>query len=535
MADELILVVEDEDMVRRQAEMALRKLGYRTMTAAGGNQALSIIRETRPDLMLSDIRMPDIDGLQLFAAARKIHPDIVVVLMTAHGSIDIVIKALQLGVAGFLQKPFTGSELDRAIQDALDKSKTVGEAIRLRLLTPLIEARRYLISELDLKGFCKSLVETTARETSSDYCAVFLSNLSTPQSGTNEATQIQTETNLQLEAVYYAPHAEIFAPGNFPATRLAYRAIQMKRTISMRRANNGDNFNPVNTVPGVVLAIPLVLNGGVLGVLMVGRAQVENVFSPGERELFEVLAAQLATILENLRLYQVLSEREERLRLFIGRFISIQEEERRQLANHLHDSVLPFLTSSRQHIQSYIQKVRPNSEDLLQAEKKLQSAAVATRNFMHELRPANLDEFGLTAALRQYVRELKEDKGSCNPVFRLIGPETPKLDSAVEIALFRAVQEAISNACKYTESKEVEVAVEVKTQRNKPVGLNIVVRDQGKGFDLKKIQTLDPTRQLGLLAMYERIHLIGGLCQIDSEPQKGTTVTISYDFPEDKI
>src|SRR5690349_9640037 len=146
MADELILIVDDEELIRRQAEAALRKGHYRTATAGDAQQALQIIRENPPDLMLSDIRMPDTDGLQLFAAARQIQPDLVAVLMTAHGTIDTAIKALQLGVHGFLQKPFTGSELERAIEDALQKHRTVQEAVRLRALSPLLEARRLLLT-----------------------------------------------------------------------------------------------------------------------------------------------------------------------------------------------------------------------------------------------------------------------------------------------------------------------------------------------------------------------------------------------------
>lgn len=540
MADELILVVDDEELVCRQAELALRKSNYRTLTAFNGQQALAVIRETPPDLLLSDIRMPDIDGLQLHTTARKIQPDLLTVLMTGHGTIDVAIKALQLGIAGFLQKPFTGNELEHAVEDAFAKSRTLREAIRLRLLSPLLEARRYLISELDLPNFCRSLVETTAKETGSDYCAIFLPDEPAPVSRGAEIvgslTAIQPyRPTLRPVATYVnvKDGANVFSGRNFPAARVASRALEVERTLSLRRAAGTDSVNSDSYIPGVVIAVPMIAGGRALGALLVGRTQVEQTFSVGERELYEVLAGQLASILENLRLYRILKEREERLQMFIGRFVSTEEEERQQLAVRLQNDLMPLLTTSRQNIQSYLTKIRPaaGGDELLQAEKRLQTAINAARRLTNDLRPTNLDEFGLSAALRQYVRDFYDSaEGSSRVTFRLEGPEAPRLDSAIEIALFRACQEAITNAIRHAPGSAIEVAVRVTTQRNKPVHLQLQVHDSGKGFDVQAVKAGEAARQVGLLAMQERVTLVGGRCQIDSSPTRGTTVTLDYDL-----
>lgn len=92
MAGEYILIVDDEELIRRQAEAALKRIGYRTATAANGKEALEIIKEAAPDLLLADIRMPEMDGLELLARARQYKPDLGGVLMTAYGTLDNLIK-----------------------------------------------------------------------------------------------------------------------------------------------------------------------------------------------------------------------------------------------------------------------------------------------------------------------------------------------------------------------------------------------------------------------------------------------------------
>jgi signal transduction histidine kinase len=522
MAEEFILIVDDEDLIRKQAEIALRRAGYRTTTAGDAQEALNALKMMQVELLLSDIRMPDVDGLQLYASARKVKPDLVCVLMTAHGSIDTAIKAMQLGVQGFLQKPFTGTELERAVQDALQKQRVSQEALRSRILAPLFEARKLLVSELNLTEFSRSIVEVVARETGSDYCAIFL-----PDTHTSGVSR-----GLRMEASYTEPSAKSFSPRHFPATRLAMRSLELGRTISMKRS--GTDKLPaegVDNVPGVVMAVPFIIQGNGLGAMLIGRVQPEKVFTPSERELFEVIAAQLSTVVENRRLYLVLQEREERMRMFIGRFVSAQEEERKQLATRMNNEFLPTLSSARLNVQNFIEKVRPNSSELLQAEQSIKEALNQARHLNHDLRPPALDEFGLTAAIRQYVREFNEAfETPCKPSFRLEGTEAPRLDPSVETALFRATQEAVNNACRHAGGSQVEVSVKVLAAKGKPQRLSIEVRDWGKGFDLAALQNSNPTLQMGLLAMQERVTLVGGKCNIESSQGRGTLVTIFYDL-----
>jgi two-component system response regulator FlrC len=134
-----ILVVDDEEGVREFLAEALDDDGHETSMAANGEEALSCIDRQGFDLLLTDLKMPGMDGLELLRRAREIQPDLEVVVLTAHGSIDAAVEAMRLGAFDFLQKP-------------------LGSPAELRLLASRALERRSLLA----------LKEGAAREASTD-------------------------------------------------------------------------------------------------------------------------------------------------------------------------------------------------------------------------------------------------------------------------------------------------------------------------------------------------------------------------------
>jgi two-component system, NtrC family, response regulator AtoC len=237
MGREYILIVDDEPMIRQQAEAALKVMGYRTTTAANGSAALELFRQNPPDLLLTDIRMPDMDGMELFNQVRKLKPDIVTVFMTAYGSIDNVVKSMQMGVSGFLLKPFTGRELERALSDALERSRQVQEATRLHLLSPLFQLRRLLSEETELGKIYRTMVGIVAQSCKADFCAIFL-------------PETTGSKNLVALASYSNAAAQNFSSRTFPAAKVAARTVESNRTLILRRATQTDRLPDGEVVPG---------------------------------------------------------------------------------------------------------------------------------------------------------------------------------------------------------------------------------------------------------------------------------------------
>lgn len=114
-----ILTVDDDQDILKLLGMRLKAAGYQVVSAKTGEEALAQIAVSRPALVISDLRMPDMDGLALFDAIHKSDPALPLIMLTAHGSIPEAVNATQRGVFGFLTKPFDSKLLLQQVEAAL--------------------------------------------------------------------------------------------------------------------------------------------------------------------------------------------------------------------------------------------------------------------------------------------------------------------------------------------------------------------------------------------------------------------------------
>jgi two-component system response regulator AtoC len=119
-----ILVVDDEKLIRWSVGERLQRDGYEVLAAESGEQALDLVAANAPDLMLLDVRLPGIDGLTTLQRALSLHPDVTVLMMSAHSTVDIAVEAMKHGAIDFLVKPFPFQSLDAAVQRALQTART---------------------------------------------------------------------------------------------------------------------------------------------------------------------------------------------------------------------------------------------------------------------------------------------------------------------------------------------------------------------------------------------------------------------------
>ena len=108
---EKILIVDDDEGTRRRLGTVLAKEGLNPLSAADGAQALDIIERERPEIILTDLRMPNIDGMELLHSVKSSAPLTQVILMTAHGDDDLAIHALRGGALDYLRKPIDLDQL----------------------------------------------------------------------------------------------------------------------------------------------------------------------------------------------------------------------------------------------------------------------------------------------------------------------------------------------------------------------------------------------------------------------------------------
>jgi DNA-binding NtrC family response regulator len=125
MAHQKILIVDDEPAILELCTRFLTQKGYTVKTASNGLKAMEIFREEPVDLLLTDIRMRGMSGLELIDAAKKYDPGVAIVVITGHGTVNIAIESLKLGTLGFVIKPFTKEELLAAIEHATEKNRLI--------------------------------------------------------------------------------------------------------------------------------------------------------------------------------------------------------------------------------------------------------------------------------------------------------------------------------------------------------------------------------------------------------------------------
>jgi two-component system, NtrC family, response regulator AtoC len=119
-----ILVVDDEKLIRWSVGERLQRDGYEVLSAESGEQALEIITATPPDVMLLDVKLPGIDGVVTLQRALSIHPDLAVLMMSAHSTVNVAVEAMKHGAIDFLVKPFPLTDLDAAVERALATART---------------------------------------------------------------------------------------------------------------------------------------------------------------------------------------------------------------------------------------------------------------------------------------------------------------------------------------------------------------------------------------------------------------------------
>lgn len=128
----LILVVDDDETQRKVLQKILVREGYDVEIAAGGGEALETFRENGADVVITDIKMPGMDGLQLFREIKQIDPDASVILVTAFGDLDSAVQAMSEGATYYLTKPVDNAELKVLIRKAVENRDLLKENRRLR-------------------------------------------------------------------------------------------------------------------------------------------------------------------------------------------------------------------------------------------------------------------------------------------------------------------------------------------------------------------------------------------------------------------
>ena len=297
MQKEKILIIDDEQIILQLSRDILTKDNYDVETTSNGRLGINLIKNEKFALLLTDIKMPDINGLDVIMQVRTNNKEIPIIIITGHGTLDTAINALRLGAQGFILKPFTPSELRTAVAEALEKARLLSENIRMRTLLPLFEVSKEIISEIDPRRLLKLIVDIAVRETQSD--SAFLCLI-------DEVTKkVVMEEDFQLSPAFVQQFKEKYGE------EISRKIIQEKEPLLITPETSlSFGFKEISEIEGSSSCIymPLSIRGNILGILYVSRIGTKIPFTPSDVELVSVLSGQAAVAIENARLYEKLEQ-----------------------------------------------------------------------------------------------------------------------------------------------------------------------------------------------------------------------------------
>ena len=155
-----ILVIDDERAIRNSLKEILEYEKHRVSLAANGTEGLELLKKETFDALLLDIKMEGIDGMEVLEQVSKDYPDLPVVMISGHGTVDTAVKAIKMGAFDFIEKPLDLNRLLITLRNAMDKGKLVTETKTLR--KKVAAKNRELIGESAPLKLIKAMIEKVA-------------------------------------------------------------------------------------------------------------------------------------------------------------------------------------------------------------------------------------------------------------------------------------------------------------------------------------------------------------------------------------
>ncbi len=272
----------------------------------------------------------------------------------------------------------------------------------------------------------------------------------------------------------------------------------------------------------MVLA-PIIVKDKTIGVMQVDRPQETMGFDLEENEIIFAIARATAIAMENARLIEMLEQKEELLHQLVNKIITAQEDERKRLAADLHDGIIQSLIAIWYRLQRI--KAEPQTspdkwyDEISDLTDLLSSQIQDIRRILYDLRPLILDNYGLIPAVESYVQNLQEKHNL--PIELSTSGKDNRLESKIEVTLFRILQEALTNVMKHADATQIKVRLVISKKE-----AFLEVEDNGTGLDPALFAASQAQNRLGLASIQERALLLAGSCHIDSQPGKGTRVLV---------
>ncbi|MCP4604926.1 MAG: response regulator [Proteobacteria bacterium] len=289
-----VLVVDDEKVIREILADFLSLEGFKVATAQDGVAALEQLVQTYFDMVISDLKMPNMGGLELLEHIQTDHENVLTVIMTGFGTVETAIEAMKKGAYDYILKPFKVEEVVHIVRRGLEKQRLISENIRLREIISLHELSEQLQTTLSLDEIIDSTLKTCVRNVECALVHIYLYNdeLEDFEEGTQvvhpDAPPGADEGKLNFDIIF-----DEFKENR---TILAHGSIAEKFFI--RPPKDLASF----------MCIPLVARQNNIGLLSFYSFTRDTRFTEGQRKLVAMLGSRAAAAVDNAMLYRNLQQ-----------------------------------------------------------------------------------------------------------------------------------------------------------------------------------------------------------------------------------
>ncbi len=286
-----ILVVDDEQVIREILADFLSMEGFVVRTAADGSEALVELSRAHYDLVLSDLKMPNMGGIELLGAIQKHTPSVVTVIMTGFGTVETAIDAMKRGAYDYLLKPFKVEEVVHTIRRGLEKQKLHAENIRLKEALSLYKVSEAIASSLSLEQVLGTVVDAAIDEVDADRVVILLKN---GEGGFYERVDM-CNPRFRTDVVHL---------GKFDAEALIAH-FEESPSLRVHGEATKDFLKGVEHPEARSIAVTrLRIRSEAIGFICAASYTRGKRFDEGQRKLMHIVANRASAAIENAKLYE---------------------------------------------------------------------------------------------------------------------------------------------------------------------------------------------------------------------------------------
>jgi len=538
-----VLVVDDENIVLSFVRDALEDEECEVVTSLSGEEALEHASTGDFNLILSDIRMPAMDGIELVRRIREKTPDIAVIYMTGYANLNSAKDAIKQGAIDYIMKPFELAEIRQAVRNAIQKQRASVEFSSTRKLQSLTDLNDILFGAGDRKTLIVSSLKFAMMHQQSVFGSVLYHDAEKDQylhvSIMDEITQ---ETMLEGEPLTSCLESLGKTQFREPAVVrcLEEHPIYQQRPDPRLKAYLIPDWM---TEELAMIAVPIVRTDTFHGMLILGFESDTIKLTGTALQFLAITANQLAVTLENLSLLEQTREAFARLKELQDETIELETMAARGQTSaeigHELNNFLGVIAGSISLLDNHLKNENYGVLDryVRTITETIEKVRVFTANLM-DARPVSSekDVINFDALLREVVEYLIPQKRFRDVSINIIeNPENVRF-KANPTQIQQLLHNLFNNAADATQDKgngQIEVAVNTISEES---AFTFTLKDNGVGIDTEQLKkafverfTTKPTGHgFGLVVCQRIIEHHGGVLSVDSVVGEGTSITVRF-------